>query len=181
LGDNRAVDIRLLGPLQLRVGDLDLLPARPKHRLLLAMLAVNHGEPVSTDALIEALWGDAPPPSATNALQGHVTALRKLVGGDRIETRTPGYLLRVEPGELDVERFESLIREARSGDAPERRLALVDEALGLVRGTPLADFRYDAFAQSEIARLEELRLVALAERSDALLELGDPGRAVPEL
>jgi predicted ATPase/DNA-binding SARP family transcriptional activator len=181
LGDNRAVDIRLLGPLQLRVGDLDLLPARPKQRLLLALLAVNHGEPVSTDALIEALWGNAPPPSATNALHGHVTALRKLVGGDRIETRAPGYLLRVEPGELDVERFESLIHEARGGDAPERRLALVDEALGLVRGTPLADFRYDAFAQSEIARLEELRLVALAERSDALLELGEAGRAVPEL
>src|SRR5439155_23239 len=83
----------------------------------LAMLVVHANEPVSSDALVEALWGERPPQTAQKALHGHVSALRKLLGAERIETRAPGYLLRMEPGEFDADRFESLVDEARRTDA----------------------------------------------------------------
>src|SRR5262249_2927464 len=107
------------------------------------------------------------------ALQVYVSRLRKALGTKRIETRAGGYVLQVIPGELDLDRFEELVAE---GDAESLR-----EALSLWRGPPLADFAYDRFARSEIARLEELRLAALEERCGADLELGRHAELVGEL
>jgi DNA-binding SARP family transcriptional activator/pimeloyl-ACP methyl ester carboxylesterase len=131
--------------------------------------------------LIEALWGEAPPESAQTALHGHVSALRKLIGAERIRTRPPGYLLEAAAEEVDRARFESLVAQAREREAPEERSARLREALALWRGEPLAEFRDDAFAERERAGLEELRLAAVEERVDADLALGRHHELVPEL
>ena len=156
------MEFRLLGPLEV-IGDDGLAAAlggsRP--RALLALLLLNPNEAVSTDRLIDGVWGESPPASAAGALQVHVHALRKALGADRIVTRAPGYLVRVEPGELDVDRFEQLLAD---GDP--------HGALALWRGEALADVAFEQFALAEAARLEELRLGALEARIDADLDAG---------
>ena len=124
--------------------------------------------------------GEAPPASAPTALHGHVSALRKLLGAERIATHAPGYRLRVDPGELDLARFESLVAAARSV-GPEERSTRLREALALWRGDPLADLRDESFAQRELLRLAELRVAALEDRLDADLERGRHGELVGEL
>jgi predicted ATPase/DNA-binding SARP family transcriptional activator len=175
------VEFRLLGRLEVEADGIDLTPARPKRRALLALLLLHAGEVVATDDLVEALWGERPPETAHTALHGHISALRKRLGAERIETRPPGYLLRLADGdELDVRRFEHIAAETPA----EGRLARSEqlrEALALVRGEPLADFRYEAFASQEIARLEELRLAVVEERIQAELALGRYEEVVPEL
>ena len=142
--------------------------ASGKQVALLACLLVAGGEIVSRDRLIDALWGEQPPAAAVNALQVHVHGLRRRLGPERIELDGPGYRLRLAPGELDLERFELLVARGRSelsrgeADAAEASLR---EALGLWRGHAYEDVRYEAFAQAEVARLEELRLAALEDRS----------------
>ena len=158
-----------------------MTPPRPKQRALLAMLLLHREEVVPAAALIEALWGDEPPGTAQTALYGHVSALRKLIGADRIRTRPPGYLLRASAGEVDVARFESLLSQARERDDPAERSACLREALALWRGEPLAELRYEAFVEREIARLEELRLAAVEDRIDAELALGRHHELVAEL
>ena len=156
------MEFRLLGPLEVRGDDgaeVSLGGARP--RALLAALLLHPNQAVSTDTLIDAIWGDEPPASAQNALQVHVHALRSALGADRIVTRAPGYLLRVEDGELDAERFEQLVHDGKPV-----------EALALWRGHALADVAFEPFAQAEAARLEERRLAALEARIDADLETG---------
>jgi DNA-binding SARP family transcriptional activator len=125
--------------------------------------------------------GEHLPRTAQKALQGHVSALRKLLGPDRIRTQALGYLLRVEPGELDADRFESLIGDARSIADPLERCARLTSALSLWRGEALADFRYDDFAQAQSARLEELRINAMEERLEAQLALGRHAEVLSEL
>ncbi len=175
------MQIALLGPLSVSDGGADLLPRRPKQRALLAVLALRADELVSVEELVAALWGAAPPPSATNALQGHISALRKLIGPDRIETHPLGYRLRLGDDELDVRRLQALVHGARAAAQPERRAELAAQAGALFRGDPLADFRFEQFAQSEIARLEELRLAAKEEWIAASLELGADHELVSEL
>ena len=173
------MEFRLLGPLSVESGGTDLTPARPKRRALLALLLLQQGEIVPTDVLVDRLWGEDPPPSATSALHGHVSALRRLVG-ERLETRSPGYRLRLAPGDLlDIARFEELVNQAGGLAAPERAERL-RAALALFRGEPLADL-YDAGGQADQARLEELRLAALEQRIDADLELGRHAELIPEL
>src|SRR4051794_40149899 len=155
------VRFELLGPLSVVEGDSDVTPARPKQRALLSLLLLRRGEVVPGAQLIEALWGEEPPDTAQTALHGHISSLRKLLGADRIRTRPPGYLLQVAPDEVDLARFESLIAEARACDDLLERSARLGDALSLWRGEPLADLHGDAFAEREIARLEELRLAAL--------------------
>jgi DNA-binding SARP family transcriptional activator len=167
------LEFRILGPLE-AVSDgrvLDLGGA--KQRCLLAALLLHANEVVSQARLIEALWDEAPPETAPKALQVYVSQLRKLIGPDRIVTRAPGYLIRVEPGELDVERFQHLVEQGGAGK--------LREALALWRGDPLAEFAYDRFAQLEIGRLEELRLTAFEDRIDADLALGRHAAVVGEL
>ncbi len=135
---------------------------------------------VSTDRLIDELWGAAPPSTALKSIQVMVSRLRKRLGDGRLATQVPGYLLRVEPAELDLVRFEKLVDEARRA-APEIAAEKLREALALWRGPPLADLAYEPFAQAEIARLEELRLAALDQRMAADLAAGRHAELVGEL
>ena len=163
----------MLGPLE--VVDDDGVPLQlggPRPRALLAQLLLCANQAVSTDRLIDAVWGETPPASAPGALQVHVHALRKALGADRIATRAPGYLVRVEPGELDSERFEQLAASGADG---------IREALALWRGPALADLAYEAFAQAEASRLEEARLAALESRLAADLDAGRHASVAAEL
>src|SRR5262245_10375234 len=157
--------------------------ARPSSALL-GVLLLRRNELVPTEALVDALWGERPPATAVKAVQVYVSQLRKTLGEAAVETRPLGYVLRVEPGGLDLESFEELLGSGRrllaGGDAAQAA-ELLRRALGLWRGPPLADFRYEAFARDETSRLEELRLVALEQRLEADLALGRAAEAVPEL
>jgi DNA-binding SARP family transcriptional activator len=174
------MDIRILGPLEVARDGQALGLGGSKERMLLAALLLHANEVVSTDSLVEQLWGGDPPPSAAKALQVYVSRLRKTLGADVIATRAPGYVVRVEPDELDLHRFERLVERSRQAD-PEDASAILREALALWRGAPLADFAYEAFAQAEITRLEELRFAALEQRIDADLALERHQQLVAEL
>lgn len=175
------MEFRLLGTLEVSSGGIDLTPARAKQRTLLGLLLLRAGEVVAADDLIDALWGERPPDTARKALQGHVSALRKRLGTGRIATAPVGYCLRLrDDDELDVDRFERLVAEARA-EPPLARSRKLAEALALFRGDALADFRYEAFAALDAARLEELRLAALEEQIDADLQLGAHLDAIPRL
>ena len=144
------MDFRLLGPLEVVENRAAIDVGSAKPRALLAVLLLNANRVVSREDLVDALWGERVPKTASKALQVYVSQLRKSLGRDRIVTRARGYELRVEPGELDLEQFTLLVDNRR-----------FSEALRLRRGAPLADFAYEPFAQSEIARLEELGLACL--------------------
>jgi DNA-binding SARP family transcriptional activator len=178
------VEYGVLGPLEARADGEPVTLGGRVQRALLAALLLHANEPVSTDRLVEAVWGEKPPATAEHSIQVYVSKLRKALGADSIVRTGSGYLLRVAPGRLDLERFESLTAMARqelaTGDA-ERARGLLDEALTLWRGAPLADLELEDFAQSAIARLEELRVAAEAARVEALLALGRQGEAIPEL
>jgi predicted ATPase/DNA-binding SARP family transcriptional activator len=143
---------------------------RGRQRALLGCLLLHANEVVAQDRLVDALWGASPPASAVTALHGYVSRLRRLLGAGRLETRPPGYALRVAPGELDLHRFRELLAQGRHG-----------EALALWRGPALADLAFEDFAQSEIVRLEELRLFALEGRFERALADGRHADVVGEL
>lgn len=175
---------RVLGPVRVDTGSGAVEPASGKQVALLSCLLIARGEVVSRDRLIDALWGERPPSTAVNALQVQVHGLRRLLGPERIERQGPGYRLRIAPGELDLERFERLAargRYALDEEQPEAAAASLGEALALWSGQAFEDVRYEAFAQAEIARLEELRLEALEGRIEAELALGRHAEIVPEL
>jgi DNA-binding SARP family transcriptional activator/DNA-binding beta-propeller fold protein YncE len=181
------MDFRILGPLEVLEEERVLDVGRGKQRSVLALLLLHVNEVVSNDRLVDELWPNKPPPTATKIIQAHVSRLRKALdaaGGDILLTRGPGYLLRVEPGQLDVDRFRTLLEQGRgalaAGDA-DAAAATLRAALALWRGPPLAEFAYDSFAQEEIARLEELHLDALEERIEAELALGRHHSVVQEL
>src|SRR5207237_312939 len=176
------LEVRLLGPVEAVIDGRPVRLPAAKPRALLAVLLLDRNRVVSVGRLVEDLWGDDPPETATKALQGYVSQLRKALGADRLLTKPPGYSLRVEDGELDLDRFEGLLREGRelrgAGDskAAARRLA---EALELWRGTPFAEFESEPFARDAGARLEDARLAVLEERIEADLALGRPTRLIP--
>jgi DNA-binding SARP family transcriptional activator len=175
------VEFRVLGPLELVEGGRVLKLGGVRQRTLLALLLTRANQVVSVDALIDALWDSRPPSAAANALQYHVSQLRKLLGdSETIVTREPGYSIRVAPDELDLLRFERLVAEAEQAP-PERAAQLLRDALELWRGPPLADLADEPFAQQEILRLEELRLTALEQRLEAELTLGHHARLIGEL
>jgi YVTN family beta-propeller protein len=178
------IEFHVLGPLEVVEQDRPLALGSPQQRALLAVLLVHRGEPVSSDRLIDALWGERAPASAAKIVQGYVSNLRKVLGEGLLVTRGRAYLLQTELGQTDLDRFESLVAEGRralqEGDA-ESAAGRLREALGLWRGPALADFAYESFAQSEIAGLEEARLAAVEERIDAELGLGEHARLVGEL
>ena len=178
------MEFRLLGLLEVCEGGRPIDLPRGKERALLAVFLLHANEPVSTDRLVEALWGERPPGNATKTLQVYVSRLRKSVGGDRLTTTPAGYSLAVGDGELDVDRFERLASEGRraldDGDAA-RAERLLSEALGLWRGPALADFSFDDFAQPEARRLDQLRADAAADRVDARLERGRAQAVIGEL
>src|SRR4051812_2752408 len=175
------VDYRLLGRFEARADGLDVAPARAQHRALLALLLLRAERVVSTDELVEALWGGRPPATAHTALQGHVSALRKALGAGRIDTEPPGYRLRLLEGdELDIRRVDAIAAVA-GPTGPRARLQDLREAIGLFRGEPLAEFRYHPFAAEESARLEALRLALEEEQVELELQYGRYEEAVPEL
>src|SRR5262249_44471012 len=150
-------------PLRLRAG---------KQRTLLALFLLSPNEVVSTDRLVGELWPVERPGSAATVLHGHISALRKVLGRERLATSAPGYVLGVGEEELDLGRFERLRADARGESDPRRRAAALHDALSLWRGPPLADVRCEGSLSAEISRLEELRLVALEDRFEADLECG---------
>ena len=177
----------ILGPLQVCGDD-----GRPiglggrRERIVLAALLLDADRVVSTDRLIEAVWGDDPPDTATNALQVYVSRLRKALraasADDVLATRAPGYVLRVGTHEIDSGEFERLMADAEGdADDPASRVARLDEALGLWRGRVLEDVADGTFGRAEVTRLEELRLTATQARFDGKLALGAHGQIVGEL
>jgi DNA-binding SARP family transcriptional activator len=178
------MEFRILGPLEVWDGGSQVSLGGPKPRALLTVLLLSPNEVISTDRLIDDIWGGDSLESAAAALRVNVSRLRKALPQDVLTTRSPGYVLRVEPDELDLHRFERLVDEGRSlrerglaADASER----LRDALSLWRGAPLADFAYESFAQAAIARLEEIRLAAVELRIDADLALGRHDALVGEL
>jgi DNA-binding SARP family transcriptional activator len=174
------MEFRLLGPLEVAERDRSLSLGGAKQRALVALLLLHANEVVSADRLIDEVWGGAPPRTAAKSVQVHVSSLRKKLGKDRLATRAPGYVLHVDPSELDLALFQKLVGEARKADPAEAARKL-REALALWRGPALADLAYAPFAQAEIARLEELRLTALEQRIDADLACGSHSELCGEL
>ncbi len=187
------MQFRILGPLDVAENGHRIDLGGPRQRALLALLLLNANEVVSRDRLIDELWGEEPPASAVKTLQANVSRLRGSLNGregasgpgaGRLETHGQGYLLRVEPGELDADRFRTLLEEAKRDLArgePGPASETLREGLGLWRGPPLADLSRDSFARAEIGRLDELHLAGLEERIDADLALGRHATLVGEL
>jgi len=173
-------DFRILGPLEVSDETGPLLLGGQKQRAVLALLLLDPGRVVSVDRLIDALWGEQPPRTANTSLQNFISQLRKTLGADVLETKAPGYRMRVRPGELDVDRFRLEVESAHGAD-PRTRAEKLRRALALWRGHALADLAYEAFAQPHIAHLEELRLAALEERVEADLALGAHAELIGEL
>jgi YVTN family beta-propeller protein len=164
------VEIRILGPIEVRENGQPVPLGGPKQRAVLALLVLNANRVLSRDALIDQLWDGDPPPTAATALHGHVSALRKALGADVIVTRSPGYVLLAGPEQIDLSRFESL---RGRGD--------LHGALGLWRGEALEDVRLEPALSADAARLDDLRLSALEDRIDADLEDGVGADLVGEL
>jgi YVTN family beta-propeller protein len=172
------LEFRILGPFEVLEDDRRLVLGGPRQRALLAILLLHRGEVVSSDRLIDELWGERPPATAAKTLQGYVSHLRKALGDGLLVTRGGGYVLQAD--DVDADRFAALVEEARSADARRARERL-GSALELWRGEPLADLAYEPFAQAEVARLREERLGALEDLVDADLALGRHVAVVGEL
>jgi DNA-binding SARP family transcriptional activator len=178
------MEFRILGPLEVRRDDRLVPIAGAKERALLAILLLAANEPVSTDRLVDDLWGDTPPSTARKSLQVRVATLRRLLPEGVLVTRGGSYLIEIDRDQLDLDRFERLVADASDAladhDAEEAR-SMLREALALWRGPALADFAYEAFAEPAIARLEELRLAALELRVEADLASGRHPQLIGEL
>jgi DNA-binding SARP family transcriptional activator len=171
----------ILGPLEIRRDGAPLTLPAPRARALLVILLVHANRVVSVDELGDELWRDQPPASARSAIQVHVAALRRTLGGGAtLRTRAPGYVLEVDDDQLDARRFERGLREAARGEGPDAQERLRD-ALALWRGPALAEFEDLACARLEAARLEELRMEALEERVEVDLRLGRHAESIAEL
>lgn len=185
LPSNGVLEYRILGPLEV-VGDQGPLRlGGPKQRATLAILLLSANRVVSVERLAEDLYSGATPVTAVTQVQRQVSGLRKVIGpSSGIETRSPGYVIRVSRDQLDLSRFERSTEDAiqalTRGDAAGAA-DLLRRALGLWRGAALADLAYEAFAQVAINRLEEIRLAALEQRIEAELMLGRHTELVGEL
>jgi DNA-binding SARP family transcriptional activator len=177
------LDFRILGPFEV-VDHQPLALGGRKQKAVLAALLLHRGEVVTSDRLIEALWGERAPATASKTVQVYVSNLRKALGDGHLVTQGGGYVLAIEPDQVDADRFAKLAANGRDalerGEAQQAR-AMLQGALALWRGPALADFSYDSFAEPEIARLEEARLAALEDRLEAELDLGHHAALVPEL
>jgi len=175
---------RILGPFQLEEGGRHIPVGGVRQRAVLVNLLLHANEVVPSEQILMDLWGEDSPPSAANSLQAAISRLRRALPPGRLITRAPGYALRIFPEELDVSQFEQLVsegREALTAGAAAQAAQTLSQALSLWRGPALADFRYEPFAQAEIARLEELHLTCLEERVEADLALGSASVLIAEL
>jgi DNA-binding SARP family transcriptional activator len=174
----------VLGPLAVWRDGREVRLGGARQRGLLALLLVRANEVVSSAGVVDALWGERPPPSAEKAVKAVVWQLRKLLGTDVIETAPGGYVLRAARDAIDSQVFEVRLgrgRQLLSEGTADAASSVLAEALGLWRGPPYAEFGYQEFARNEIARLGELRLVAHELRLEADLALGRHGEIVAEL
>src|SRR5215211_1168086 len=174
----RGVEFRILGPLEVVAGGEVVPLGSRKARALLALLLLRVNEVVSTDRLLDDVWGERPPPTAT--LHNVVARLRKTLGSELIVSRPHGYMLQLAPDQLDLSRFERLVEEARGANR-QGRAERLREALALWRGPALDDLAFEPFVELEAARLEELRLAVLEDRIEADLALGRHRELVGEL
>jgi YVTN family beta-propeller protein len=178
------MEFRILGSLQVVAGERQIPLGGAQQREVLAILLLHRGEVVSVDRVVDELWGERPPDTATKTVQVYVSRLRKGLGDGVLVTRGGGYALELNGASVDADQFRRLAvegREALDDGDPRRARETLTAALDLWRGPPLADFAYEPFAQNEVARLEELRLVALENRGEAELALGHHAALVPEL
>ncbi len=185
------MEFRVLGQLEVVDESRVITLGSHKQRSLLALLLMNQGSVVSTDRIIDLLWGEGAATDRQNALWVHVSNLRKELEPDRtprsegtlLLTRAPGYLINVERIQIDSCRFEDLVAEGRTlvVDDPERASTFLRDALEMWRGRAYEEFSYDAFAQEEIARLDEVRLEAVGARIEADLNRGLSAELVSEL
>ena len=173
------LDFRILGPLEVRDGDRLIELAGHRQQALLCALLVRANQVVPTERLVDELWGDDAPRTATRSLHNAVSLLRRLLG-DALVTRAPGYVLRIEPEQVDAFRFERDLRAARDKE-PAERAQLLRAALELWRGPALVEVAYESFAQHEASRLEELHLVAKEELIDAEIALGHHDSVIGEI
>jgi DNA-binding SARP family transcriptional activator/DNA-binding beta-propeller fold protein YncE len=164
------VEFRILGSVEVVDDGRPIAIRRGKELALLAYLLLHANEVIPSERLIDELWGEMSPSTAPKILQNAVSHLRRALGEDRIATRGPGYVLRVEDGELDVKEFDRLAREGK----PEA-------ALGLWRGTPLLELRAERFADDARRQLDERRVAILEDRIDADLAAGRDAEVVAEL
>jgi DNA-binding SARP family transcriptional activator len=185
------MEYRLLGSIEVLDARTSLPLGGAKQRALLGLLLLNANKVVSVDRIVDELWGENPPETSANAVQVYVANLRKILQPDRPQggahdvllTRPPGYMLRVDPEELDSLRFERLADDARRtmAAAPEAATAKLREALALWHGPALADIVFEGPARGEITRLEESRLSAIEDRIQGDLELGRHAALIGEL
>lgn len=178
----------ILGPVEVRLPDGSPIAAGgPGARALLALLLLDAGHIVPTERLIDGLYGEDPPVGAANALQSHVSRLRRGLrahaggNGELVEFHTSGYRVAVDPEAVDAHRFERLARGGRAALAAGEHAsatALLGEAIGLWRGPALADV---PFAGARATRLEELRVAATEDHIEAEIAIGAPRGVVPEL
>ena len=186
------LSVQLLGPMEVHLDGAPVDLGGPQQRAVIAHLALEPGHVVSVERLIDRLWGDEPPRTPLGTLQSYVSRLRRALEPKRaagapaevLVSEAPGYLLRVEPAQVDIHRFRSLVDDARTAAAAGDHagaLARLDGALGLWRGPALAGIGADDLVRPIVVRLEEERAAALDERFDALLALGRHQEAIPQL
>src|SRR5215471_2877810 len=187
-GARMSIQFQILGPLEVRIDGAAIAIGGPRQRALLAMLLLSANQVVSRDRLIDELLNAAPSGSADRMLRVQVSRLRRALEADgdepRVIRRAPGYVLRVDAGELDLDLFEKLLAEGHRAFEDqnfEHASTVLREAEALWRGRPLADLEFEPFARIEIERLQELRLTACEERIDAELALGQHNILIAEL
>jgi predicted ATPase/DNA-binding SARP family transcriptional activator len=176
------VEFRVLGPLEVVTDGESVRLGGPRPRAVLGVLLAHAGRAVSVDRLIEQVWGEDPPPTASTALQVHLSALRKIIG-DRLVTAASGYLLGAGETEVDALRFEAMVSAARRhlADRPARAAEELAVALELWRGEPYAGVPSGSDVDAARQRLGELRLSTVEDRLDAELTLGRHAQIVSEL
>ncbi|KOV72408.1 hypothetical protein ADL01_19475 [Streptomyces sp. NRRL WC-3618] len=189
------MEIKLLGPLTAHDQGVSVVPSAAKPRQILALLALQAEHVVTVPTLMAEIWGERIPRSASTTLQTYILQLRRKIAAtpageaargakDILVTQFGGYLLRVQPGQIDVQEFEQLVADGRSAyDATDYRTAshLLGKALALWQGPALVDVRTGSMLELEVLRLEENRMAALERRIDADLRLGRHAEVVPEL
>jgi DNA-binding SARP family transcriptional activator/streptogramin lyase len=178
------MEFRLLGPIEVLRESRPIPLGGAKQRALLGLLLLHANEIVSRDRLIDELWGDRPPGTAGHSLDVQISRLRKIFGPEVLLTRSGGYVLQADQESIDAHRFQRLLEKGRRANAEgafDEALHALREALGIWRGPAFAELTYEAFARTEIERLEELRLVATEERIEAELALGRHDTLIPEL
>jgi DNA-binding SARP family transcriptional activator len=185
------MEFRILGPVEAVAAGRVVRLGGGRQRALLTLLLLHANQRLSSERLLDELWGERPPATAAKTVQVHISRLRRALAhgapsgsGGLVLTREHGYELRLDPERLDARRFERLVVEGRSelaADRPQRAGPLLEEALALWRGEPLGGLAYEPFAQREIARLEELRIAARELLVEARLALGRHAELVGEL